>query len=305
MLKALGIPFRATNRPSRRVVAPSHAAHTRMPKINEPISPLGKTPPCHELVADVSDVLLHPNFEERFAWEQIQQGSKYYSVPEHRVFEEPTAFSDPIRTRMPDPSLASATAPPNTAPPPGSDADLQGLRDKWMSDCEDMISAIPAELPPLREINHKIPLVQEDMKYRYHRPRCPDALQRLLMEKINRYTCAVWWEAKTTEQAAPLLCIIKKNGKLRTVMDLRLRNDNTVHDLTPMPDQDRIRNDVARAPYRSKLDMSDAYKQIRVDPADVHKTSFSTIYGTFWSHVMQQGDCNASATFQRLMTHIF
>ena len=51
--------------------------------------------------------------------------------------------------------------------------------------------------------------------------------------------------------------------------------------------------------------MSNAYEQIRVEPQDVWKTAFATIYGTFVSHTMQQGDCNAPATFQRLMTVIF
>src|ERR1700720_4388545 len=51
--------------------------------------------------------------------------------------------------------------------------------------------------------------------------------------------------------------------------------------------------------------MSNMYEQIHVEPFDVWKTAFSTIYGTFVSHTMQQGDCNAPATFQRLMTIIF
>ena len=51
--------------------------------------------------------------------------------------------------------------------------------------------------------------------------------------------------------------------------------------------------------------MSDAYEQVRVEPSDIWKTVFSTVYGTFVSHTMQQGDCNAPATFQRLMTIIF
>ena len=51
--------------------------------------------------------------------------------------------------------------------------------------------------------------------------------------------------------------------------------------------------------------MSDAYEQIRVEAKDVWKTAFATMLGTFVSHVMQQGDCNAPATFQRLMTWIF
>ena len=33
--------------------------------------------------------------------------------------------------------------------------------------------------------------------------------------------------------------------------------------------------------------------------------SFATIYGTYISLVMQQGDCNAPVTFQCLMTEIF
>ena len=51
--------------------------------------------------------------------------------------------------------------------------------------------------------------------------------------------------------------------------------------------------------------MSDTCEQIRIEPDDVWKTAFSTVYGTFVSHVMQQGDCNAPATFQRLMTVVF
>ena len=42
-----------------------------------------------------------------------------------------------------------------------------------------------------------------------------------------------------------------------------------------------------------------------MEPKDVWKTVFTTIYGTFVSHTMQQGDCNTPATFQRLMTIIF
>ena len=65
-------------------------------------------------------------------------------------------------------------------------------------------------------------------------------------------------------QAAPLLCIPKKDGKLRTVVDTQQRNDNTVKDVTPLPDQEVIREDVARAKYRSKIDLTDAYEQVHV-----------------------------------------
>lgn len=75
-------------------------------------------------------------------------------------------------------------------------------------------------------------------------------------------------------------------------------------DMTPFPDQDMIRSDVARVAYRSKIDMSDAYEQVRITPEDVWKTVFSTPFGCFVSLTMQQGDCNAPSTFQRLITAI-
>jgi hypothetical protein len=57
--------------------------------------------------------------------------------------------------------------------------------------------------------------------------------------------------------------------------------------------------------YRSKIDLADTYEQVRVEPNDVQKTVFSTIMGMYISNVVQQGDCNAPATFQRLMMSIF
>ena len=52
-----------------------------------------------------------------------------------------------------------------------------------------------------------------------------------------------------------------------------------------------------------KIDMSNMYEQIHIEPSDVWKTVFATVYGM--SHTMQQGDCNTPTTFQRLMTAVF
>jgi len=126
-----------------------------------------------------------------------------------------------------------------------------------------------------------------------------------LHAKINRYVNAGWWEPRLVTQAAPLLCIPKKDGKLRTVVDARQWNNNTVKDVTPLPDQEVIREDVARTKYHSKIDLTDAYEQVRVRVEDVERNVFATITGTFVSHIMWIRDCNAPATFQRLMTTIF
>ena len=206
----------------------------------------------------------------------------------------------------PSRSLAGEIATQSAQPHGSASTErFQRIRERILREFEDLFQPVPPELPPFREVNHRIPLVDETKRYNYWLPKCPEALRPLLSEKIDRYVKAGWWVPCQTDQAAPLLCIYKKDGRLRTVVDLRQRNENTVRDVTPFPDQDQIRNDVARATFRTKLDMSDAYEQTRIAEEDVPKTAFATIFGTFVSRVMQQGDCNAPSTFQRLMTHIF
>ena len=78
-----------------------------------------------------------------------------------------------------------------------------------------------------------------------------------------------------------------------------------VKDMTPFPDQDIICNDMARAAYCSKLDMSEAYEQIHIIPEHIYKMAFTTVLGTFRIQEMQMGDCNAPSTFQQLMTAVF
>src|ERR1700742_3065310 len=104
-----------------------------------------------------------------------------------------------------------------------SSLEISRLREQWLDRYSDILGPIPLELPPLREVNHHIPLINEDIRYNYHLPRCPEALESELREKTNRYILAGWWDMKAVYQAAPLLCVLKKSGKLRTVVDARKR----------------------------------------------------------------------------------
>ena len=185
------------------------------------------------------------------------------------------------------------------------DDNIPQLCRSWDNNITDLVSGIPLKLPPIREVNHKINLINPEKRIHYCLLKCPEHFCKELSQKIERYTTAQWWIPAVAHQAVPMLCIPKKNGKLRTVFDLREQNNNTVKDVTPFPDQDIICNDMARVAYQSKLDMSKMYKQIRIILEHVHKTVFATVLGTFRSQVMQMGDCNAPSTFQQLMTTIF
>ena len=146
-----------------------------------------------------------------------------------------------------------------------TEVDIPRLRQEWVRVSEDLFRNQPDELPPLREINHRILLIDETKTYHHRQPKCPDAFKPALMAKIEQYTRAGWWIPITTSWATPMMCILKsaKNpNELQTVFDLQEQNLNTHKDLTPMPDQDAIRHVVAKAQYRSKCDISNAYELI-------------------------------------------
>jgi len=53
----------------------------------------------------------------------------------------------------------------------------------------------------------------------------------------------------------------------------------------PLPDQEVIREDVARAKYHLKIDLTDVYEQVCVRVEDVEKNTFATITGTLMQSV--------------------
>lgn len=163
-------------------------------------------------------------------------------------------------------------------------------------------------LPPLRAINHTIPLIDESVIYPWRPSRCPEVFRPQWAEKRDVYLKTGRWETTSASNTVPMLLIAKpKRDKpeLRTVFDLRERNKNTRKLTSPLPDIEGILRRVAKKPFRSALDLKAAYEQIRIVPEHVHRTAVTTPDGNIVSNVIQQGDCNAPATYQALMNHLF
>ena len=72
-----------------------------------------------------------------------------------------------------------------------------------------------------------------------------------------------------------------------------------------MPDMEGILRRVARKLYQLTIDGQDAYEQIWVITEHVPHMAVTTPDGNMVSIVVQQGNCNAPATYQALMNHIF
>ena len=61
------------------------------------------------------------------------------------------------------------------------------------------------KLPPLREVNHNIPLIEDDKHYAYRLPRCTDVLKQQLLDKVQLYTDMGWWVMKSIPQTNLML----------------------------------------------------------------------------------------------------
>ncbi|OBZ62662.1 Retrovirus-related Pol polyprotein from transposon 17.6 [Grifola frondosa] len=174
------------------------------------------------------------------------------------------------------------------------------------------LDASDSPLPPLRAINHTIPLKDPSKIYTWRPSKCPDAHRASWIEKRNAYLKSGRWRMSTARNASPMLLLTKPGTgvkgippRLRVVCDLRERNANTHKVTSPLPDMEGILRRLSRKPYRTLIDGKDAYEQIRIDPEHVERTAMTTPDGNMVSLVLQQGDCNAVATYQTLMNHIF
>ena len=189
---------------------------------------------------------------------------------------------------------------------------LDDLRRQLRKEADDLCpDTSKTALPPLRAVNHTIPLIDESKIYRFRPSKCPEAFRDQWRVKKNAYLETGRWRTATGHNAIPLLMIPKPvttpggQPTLRTVFDKREQNSNTHKLASPLLDIEEILHEVSRHKYRSLIDGKDAYEQIRVIPEHVSRTIFTTPDGTMESLVMQQGDCNAGATYQTLMNHIF
>ena len=155
-------------------------------------------------------------------------------------FERPQSRASKLNTPEgpPEPAVDKGKQKDTQEPPPPDP--YAHLCDHWREDYADIMDGVREVLPPWREVNHEIHLIDDSKQYHYHLLRCLNSLRDEFYAKVKRYVNAGWWEPKSVSQAAPMLCVRKKDNCLWTVVNARQCNENTVKDIMPLPDQEVI-----------------------------------------------------------------
>lgn len=104
---------------------------------------------------------------------------------------------------------------------------------------------------------------------------------------------------------ANMFFVSKSDGSLRAVVDFRFLNAICVKQRFPMPNAQDLIDRMQGKTIWSTMDLSSGFYQIALDPADRHKTAFSTPFGHYEFTCLPMGLCNSPATFQSVMTRMF
>jgi hypothetical protein len=98
-----------------------------------------------------------------------------------------------------------------------------------------------------------------------------------------------------------VLLVRKKDGSWRSCVDYRYLNALTVKSVYPIPVFDQLVDKLGSGTWFSVLDLHSGYHQIRLQPGEEYKTTFSTHAGHFEFCVIPFGATGAPTPFQGAM----
>jgi hypothetical protein len=128
--------------------------------------------------------------------------------------------------------------------------------------------------------------------------------QKDLKQELDRFEKQGLIEPSNSPWAAPVM-IVRKDNKIRVVVDFRGLNRMVVADQYPIPRVDDLFNALGGKSWFSTLDIMKSFFQIPInDERSRELTAFRTPFGLYQWKRMPQGYKNSPAIFQRAMDSI-
>ena len=177
--------------------------------------------------------------------------------------------------------------------------DIDQLLDKY----KDVFSP---ELGTLKGIYAKLTLKPNaDPKIFKPRP-VPYALRDAIERDLERLeSLGVIEKVSYSDWAAPIVPVPKPDGSIRICGDYKVTiNPLLKVDQFPVPKAEDLFSTLAGGKYFSKLDLTNAYQQVVLDPASRQYVTISTHKGLYRYHRLPFGVSSAPAIFQQTMEKI-
>ena len=161
------------------------------------------------------------------------------------------------------------------------------------------------ESKPISGCNAKI-YMKDNVQPKFIKARqVPEAHKVLVNEAIDELIKKDIIEpVKFSEWASPIVPVLKKNGKMRICTDFKDLNSKMNVEKYPLPRLEEMLSVVSDNKLFSKLDMSNAYLQMAVDPEDQKFLVISTEKGLFKFKRLAYGLASAPGIFQRFVEQL-
>ena len=162
----------------------------------------------------------------------------------------------------------------------------------------------PTELPPLREpleiMQHRIDVIPNSVWKPGFASTYNQFKHQITKKIITQLDTGRIVPSKSSNSIGMFIQPKRhKPQEARFLLDCIPRNLVTHKDETPMPSMEQIEDFIGSRPFRSKLDLTDGYYNIRIHPDSVSDSTFTCHMRKFDSLAMQEGDCNVPATMMR------
>ncbi|MBW0472489.1 hypothetical protein O181_012204 [Austropuccinia psidii MF-1] len=185
--------------------------------------------------------------------------------------------------------------------PPSSHHD--SLEELW--DEEEEPTEVKAEkLLPYRTCDHHIKLEESlppfGLIYSLSNQES-DTLRAYFSENVEK----AFIRPSSSSKGEPVLFFNKEDGGLLLCVDYCNLNAVTRKNKYTVPPMNQLLTVLNGFSIFSKIDLCDAYKQLRIKEGDEHLTAFGTNYGSYEYLVMSFGPTNAPSSFRNIVNDIF
>jgi hypothetical protein len=253
-------------------------------------------PKCYLLIARVSDPLERSSDEDPMSPDDVQN-------PE--VESELLVMTNLMHSCEADTAQAETTSRKvlaNTSPK------FKARLETLLKDYEDVVPSDPDfkfPFPPKRTLDFEINVIPHEkipskVVYKMS-PIEQEELRKQMDELIERG----FIRPSQSPYGSPVLFVKKKNGQMRMCVDYRAINALTVKWKYPIPDINMLLDQLRGARYFTKIDLNQAYYQIRVAENSKKYTAMLTRWGLWEWNCMSFGLSNAPSHFSRLMMDVF
>jgi hypothetical protein len=159
-------------------------------------------------------------------------------------------------------------------------------------------------MPPDRDIKFMIELQPSTAPISKRPYRMPPKELAELKNQFQKLLDKGYIRPSSSPWGCPTLLVMKKDGSMWMCVDYRPLNAVTIKNKYSLPRIDVLFDQLAGAIVFSKIDLRSGYHQIKIQPSDILKTTFSAKYGFYEFLVMSFGLTNSFTYYMYLMNSV-